>query len=73
MLGGPEGNVIKLSVRCNDDFPPLKQGKGVDLLINKIKMEYGGMGGGHKLAGGYKIASNRFNKLKKEIDKYFPL
>ena len=73
LMGGLDGNAIKLSVRCTDEYPPLVNGKGVDVLINKLKAAYGGMGGGHKLAGGYKIAPNRYKKLKKEIDQYFPL
>ncbi len=73
LLGGTDGNVIKLSVRCTDQFPSLVDGKGVDVLINKFKKAYGGAGGGHKLAGGYKIAPNRYRKLKNEIDQYFPL
>ena len=73
LLGGLDGNAIKLSVRCHENYPPLKEGKGVDVLINKLKQNYSGMGGGHKLAGGYKVAPNRFKKLKQEIDQYFPL
>ncbi|MBN2154459.1 MAG: DHH family phosphoesterase [Candidatus Lokiarchaeota archaeon] len=72
-LGGIDGNFVKLSIRCTDQYPPLIEGKGVDLLIQKLKKIYGGMGGGHKLAGGYKIAPNRYKKLKNEIDQYFPL
>ncbi|TFG19864.1 MAG: hypothetical protein EU530_04920 [Promethearchaeota archaeon] len=73
LMGGPDGELIKLSVRCTDNYPPLVKGKGVDVLIAKLKAAYGGMGGGHKLAGGYKIAPNRYKNLKKEIDQYFPL
>ncbi|MHA1727384.1 MAG: DHH family phosphoesterase [Promethearchaeota archaeon] len=74
-LGGPdpESPVIKLGVRCSDKFPPLKEGKGVDDLIIKLRKKYGGVGGGHKLAGGYKIAPNRYRKLKEDIDELFPL
>jgi len=73
ILGGLEESVIKLSIRCNEQYSPLRQGKGVDVLINKLKSVFGGIGGGHKLAGGYKIAPNRYKKLKQEIDQYFPL
>jgi hypothetical protein len=73
LLGGVDQNVIKLSVRCTEDYPPLKHGKGVDDLIIEFKKEFGGIGGGHKLAGGYKIAPNRFKRMKKTIDDFFPL
>jgi single-stranded-DNA-specific exonuclease len=73
LLGGPDGNVIKLSIRCNEQYPSLGEGKGVDILINKMREDYGGSGGGHKLAGGYKLTPNRYKILKQEIDKYFPL
>ncbi len=72
-LSGVEGNIVKISVRCTEQYPPLAKGKGVDFFIQKIKKVYGGMGGGHKLAGGYKITPNKYIKMKKEINSYFPL
>ncbi|MHA1821815.1 MAG: DHH family phosphoesterase [Promethearchaeota archaeon] len=72
-LGGKDGSQIKLSVRCSEYFPPLKNGKGVDTIIKKLKQQFGGIGGGHKLAGGYKVAPNKFKKLKENIDQFFPL
>jgi single-stranded DNA-specific DHH superfamily exonuclease len=73
ILGGQNANLIKLSIRCTGEYPALYEGKGVDFLIDLLKKSYGGSGGGHKLAGGYKIAPNRFKKLKNEIDNFFPL
>ncbi|MBD3350231.1 MAG: hypothetical protein GF364_01980 [Candidatus Lokiarchaeota archaeon] len=67
-LGGQDGKIIKLSVRCSEHYPPLKNGKGVDEIIYTLKKEFGGIGGGHKLAGGYKLAPNRFKKMKRQID-----
>ena len=72
-LGGIDGSIVRLSVRCSEYFPPLKDGKGVDLIISKLRKIYGGSGGGHKLAGGYKLAPNKFRKMKKELDNIFPL
>lgn len=72
-LGGQDGNVMRYSVRCSEDFPSLKIGKGIDELISKLKKICGGVGGGHKLAGGYKIAPNKFKMLKSSIDDLFPL
>lgn len=73
LLGGDKGDHVKLHVRCSEDYPPLKEGKGCDVVIEKMKNKFGGVGGGHKLAGSYKIAPNRFKKLKKNIDDIFPL
>ena len=72
-LGGRDGNVMRYSVRCSEDFPSLKSGKGIDELIIKLKKICGGVGGGHKLAGGYKIAPNKFKIMKNGLDDLFPL
>jgi single-stranded DNA-specific DHH superfamily exonuclease len=73
ILGGPDGSIVKLSIRCSDLLPSLKENKGVDSLISKMRRIYLGTGGGHKLAGGYRIAPNKFRKLKSEIEQLFPL
>lgn len=73
LLGGDKQTHVKLHVRCTDEYPPLQEGKGCDIVIEKMKKKFGGVGGGHKLAGSYKIAPNRFKKLKKRIDQIFPL
>ncbi|MHA1339706.1 MAG: DHH family phosphoesterase [Promethearchaeota archaeon] len=72
-LGGPDNNQIKLSVRCSEEFLRIHNGKGTNNLIQKLKKRFYGIGGGHKLASGYRIAPSNYSKLKKEIDKFFPL
>lgn len=71
-LGGEEQryHMIKLSVRCNHKYLEKHPGKGVNYIIENIKKELGGIGGGHKLAGGIKISQNSFNILKENIDTY---
>ncbi len=70
-MGGLDGNIVRLSVRCTEKFPGLDNGIGVDEVVRKIQKIYGGSGGGHKLAGGYKLAPNKYKKLKNNIDDIF--
>ena len=57
-LGGEEkkSRTIKLSIRCSKRFLEDNQGKGVNSVISRIISKYGGMGGGHKLAGGIRLS-----------------
>lgn len=67
-LGGEEtkNHMIKLSIRCSRKY--LEQNNGVNKIISKIKEQMGGMGGGHKLAGGLRLSIPSFNILKTKID-----
>ncbi len=71
-LGGEEkkNHMIKLSIRCSRAFVEYNKGIGVNKIITKIKEEFGGMGGGHKLAGGLRLSIPSFNRLKAAIDDY---
>jgi hypothetical protein len=71
-LGGEEQryHMIKLSVRCTKKYIENHPGKGANYIIENIKRELGGIGGGHKLAGGIKISQNSFNILRENIDNY---
>ncbi|MHA1291181.1 MAG: DHH family phosphoesterase [Promethearchaeota archaeon] len=71
-LGGEEtkNHLIKLSIRCTRKYLNQNEGNGVNKIINKIKEELGGMGGGHKLAGGLRLSKPSFKILKSKIDKY---
>jgi single-stranded DNA-specific DHH superfamily exonuclease len=71
-LGGEEkkNHMIKLSIRCSRQYLKQHQNIGVNTIISKIKEELGGMGGGHKLAGGIRLSQASFNRLKQNIDEY---
>lgn len=72
IFGGLDKEIVRLSIRCSEYYPPLKDGRGVDTVIEKLKTEFGGSGGGHKLAGGYKLPLSEYLNMKKNIEKVFP-
>ncbi|MCK4238111.1 MAG: hypothetical protein KAX33_03250, partial [Candidatus Lokiarchaeota archaeon] len=59
-----------LSVRCSNKYLEKYPGKGANYVIENIKKDLGGIGGGHKLAGGIKISPNSFHILRENIDKF---
>ncbi|MFX1410196.1 MAG: DHHA1 domain-containing protein, partial [Promethearchaeota archaeon] len=65
-LGGLEkkSGTIKLSIRCSRKYIEKNKGIGVNKIITKIKNELGGVGGGHKLAGGLRLSIPSFARLK---------
>lgn len=69
-LGGPEkkSDTIKLSIRCSRQYLENNRSNGVNKIISNIKKELGGIGGGHKLAGGIRLSKPSYNLLKKRID-----
>ena len=71
-LGGLEmkSGTIKLSIRCSRKYLENNNGNGVNILISKIKSELGGVGGGHKLAGGLRLSKPSYNRLKDKIDEF---
>lgn len=71
-LGGLEkkSGTIKLSIRCSRQYLERNNGNGVNVIITKIKNELGGVGGGHKLAGGLRLSKPSFMRLKSNIDNY---
>ncbi|MFX0187322.1 MAG: DHHA1 domain-containing protein [Candidatus Hodarchaeota archaeon] len=71
-LGGEEmkNHTIKLSIRCSRKYLKQNNDKGVNTIINRIKDDLGGMGGGHKLAGGIRLSIPSYNRLKDNIDNY---
>ncbi|MFX0002921.1 MAG: DHH family phosphoesterase [Candidatus Hodarchaeota archaeon] len=71
-LGGLEKNsgTIKLSVRCSRKYLENHQTNGINKIITNIKREFGGVGGGHKLAGGIRLSRPSFNLLKSRIDEF---
>ncbi|MFX1426523.1 MAG: DHH family phosphoesterase [Promethearchaeota archaeon] len=71
-LGGLEmkSGTIKLSIRCSRKYLEKNNGNGVNITISKIKNELGGVGGGHKLAGGIRLSKPSYNRLKNKIDEY---
>ena len=71
-LGGEEkkNNTIKLSIRCSRKYLEQNHGEGVNMIINRIKEDLGGMGGGHKLAGGLRLSIPSFKRLKDNIGNY---
>lgn len=71
-LGGLEmkSGTIKLSIRCSRKYLENNNGIGVNILISKIKSELGGVGGGHKLAGGLRLSKPSYNRLKDKIDEF---
>jgi len=71
-LGGEEkkNHMIKLSIRCSRKYLQDHNNVGVNTVIGKIKEELGGMGGGHKLAGGIRLSKASFERLKQNIDNY---
>jgi hypothetical protein len=70
-LGGLEkkSGTIKLSVRCSRKYLDKNKSNGINTIITNIKKEFGGVGGGHKLAGGIRLSRPSYNLLKKKIDK----
>jgi ribosomal protein S13 len=71
-LGGLEkkSGTIKLSVRCSRKYLDKNKTNGINKIITKIKREFGGVGGGHKLAGGIRLSSPSYNLLKNKIDEF---
>ncbi len=71
-LGDEEhkNHTIKLSIRCTRKYLAEHEGNGVNMIIQRIKEDLGGMGGGHKLAGGLRLSKPSFNRLKKNISDY---
>lgn len=71
-LGGPEkkSGTIKLSIRCTRNYLEKNKGIGVNKIITRIKKELGGVGGGHKLAGGIRLSKPSYNLLKKRVDEF---
>ena len=69
-LGGEEkkSRTIKLSIRCTRKYLEQNNGVGVNKIISLIKERLGGMGGGHKLAGGIRLSKPSYNILKNTID-----
>jgi nanoRNase/pAp phosphatase (c-di-AMP/oligoRNAs hydrolase) len=66
-LGGLEkkSGTIKLSIRCSRKYLVNNEDNGVNSVISRIKKELGGVGGGHKLAGGIRLSLPSYNLLKK--------
>jgi single-stranded DNA-specific DHH superfamily exonuclease len=71
-LGGPEtkSGTIKLSIRCSRSYLEKNKTRGVNKIITSIKKELGGVGGGHKLAGGIRLSKPSYNILKKKADEF---
>jgi hypothetical protein len=71
-LGGLEkkSGTIKLSVRCSRKYLEKNKTKGINKIITNIKREFGGVGGGHKLAGGIRLSKPSYNLLKNRIDEF---
>jgi single-stranded DNA-specific DHH superfamily exonuclease len=71
-LGGLEmkSGTIKLSIRCSRRYLEINDGNGVNKIISRIKNELGGVGGGHKLAGGIRLSKPSYNRLKARIDEF---
>jgi len=69
-LGGLEKKtqMMKLSIRCSRIYLKSHDGYGVNNAISKIRNNFGGMGGGHKLAGGLRLSIPSYNKLKENVD-----
>jgi len=68
-LGGLEkkSQMVKLSIRCSRKYLENNE-LGVNKIINAIKENLGGTGGGHKLAGGIRLSIPSFNILKQRVD-----
>lgn len=71
-LGGLEkkSGTIKLSIRCTKRYLEKHKTNGVNKIISRIKSELGGVGGGHKLAGGIRLSKPSYNRLKTFADEY---
>jgi single-stranded DNA-specific DHH superfamily exonuclease len=69
-LGGLEkkSGTIKLSIRCSREYLEKNKRNGVNKIISTIKKELGGVGGGHKLAGGIRLSKPSYDLLKNRID-----
>ncbi|MHA1933571.1 MAG: hypothetical protein ACW96X_13585, partial [Promethearchaeota archaeon] len=71
-LGGLEkkSGTIKLSIRCSRKYLEKNNDIGVNSVISNIKKELGGLGGGHKLAGGIRLSLPSYNRLKKHTEDF---
>jgi len=71
-LGGLEkkSGTIKLSIRCSRKYLENNEDNGVNNIISRIKKELGGVGGGHKLAGGIRLSLPSYNRLKKDSNDF---
>ncbi|MHA1731396.1 MAG: DHHA1 domain-containing protein [Promethearchaeota archaeon] len=63
---GKENSKLKFSIRCNEQFLNTNS-FGVDEVIRRVVEKVGGQGGGHKLAGGFKIDLKDFPKFRREV------
>ena len=70
-LVGKEEDKIKFSVRCSRDFITSHNGDNSNIIIQRIKKDFNCSGGGHSLAGGFKINPNDYDRFKQSIEKYF--
>jgi len=61
--------MLKLSIRCSRKYLENNK-KGVNKVISTIKQNFGGTGGGHKLAGGIRLSIPSFNLLKEKVDEF---
>ncbi len=71
-LGGLEkkSGTIKLSIRCSRKYLENSNGDGVNNIISRIKKELGGVGGGHKLAGGIRLSVPSYNRLRENSEDF---
>ncbi|MFX1365531.1 MAG: DHHA1 domain-containing protein [Promethearchaeota archaeon] len=71
-LGGPEkkSGTIKLSIRCSKKYLERNNAIGVNQVISNIRKELGGVGGGHKLAGGIRLSKSSYDLLKTRVDDF---
>lgn len=71
-LGGLEkkSGTIKLSIRCSRRYLEKHEDNGVNKIISRIKKELGGLGGGHKLAGGIRLSLPSYNRLKTHTEDF---
>ena len=71
-LGGLEkkSGTIKLSIRCSRTYLEKHEDNGVNKIISGIKKELGGLGGGHKLAGGIRLSLPSYNRLKTHAEDF---
>ncbi len=63
-----QDDMVKISARAKDE---LLMDKSIDLgkILEKASSKNGGIGGGHRMAAGAKVSSNKLDNFLKDVDK----
>jgi RecJ-like exonuclease len=61
------GNMVKISARATKQL--VEKGLNLGALLSRLSAEYGGKGGGHNIAAGAEIPSDRIIRFLADLDR----